>query len=76
MLIQLFTAIFCIIMIIVYRDSFAEKELVTLRREIAELRRQRNRHLKSSIEWRELHKQLKEKEQEYKSSLGVDNLRW
>ena len=76
MWIQLFTAIFCIIMVILYRDSFAEKELVTLRKEIAELRRQRNRHQKSSREWEDLHRQLKDKEQKYKESLGVNNLRW
>ena len=76
MWIQFFVAIFCIVAVIVFRDSFAEKGLVSLRREIAELRRQRNKHPKNSEEWITIHRVLKEKEQEYKDSLGVNNLRW
>ena len=76
MWIQFFVAVFCIVALIVFRDSFSEKALVTLRKEIVELRKQRNRHPKNSPEWTNLHLQLKEKEQEYKDSLGVNNLRW
>ena len=76
MWIQFFVAVFCIIAIVVFRNSFAEKELVSLRKEIAELRKQRNRHQRDSIEWIRLHRALKEKEDEYKASLGVNNLRW
>ena len=76
MWIQFFAAVFCIVAVIIFRDSFAEKGLVSLRREIADLRRQRNRHLKDSQEWTDLHFQLKQKEQEYKNSLGANNLRW
>ena len=76
MWIQFFVAVFCIVAVIIFRDSFAEKGLVSLRREIADLRRQRNRHSKDSQEWTDLHLKLKQKEQEYKNSLGVNNLRW
>lgn len=76
MWIQFFVAIFCIVVVIVFRDSFAEKGLVSLRKEIGELRRQRNKHPKNSKEWMDLQHRLKEKEQEYKDSLGVNNLRW
>ena len=76
MWIQFFIAVFCIVALIVFRDSFSEKALVTLRKEIVDLRRQRNRHPQNSQEWIDLHHQLKEKEQEYKDSLGVNNLRW
>ena len=76
MWIQFFIAVFCIVAVIVFRDSFAEKELVKLRKEIANLRTQRNRHKKDSDEWIRLHQALKEKEEEYKSSLGVNHLRW
>ena len=76
MWIQFFVAIFCVVAIIIFRDSFAEKGLVSLRKEIAELRKQRNKHAKNSEQWKDLHLQLKEKEQEYKDSLGVNNLRW
>ena len=73
---QFFVAIFCVVVLIIFRDSFAEKGLVSLRKEIEELRRQRNRHSKNSQEWVDLHHRLKEKEQEYKGSLGDNNLRW
>ncbi len=76
MWIQFFVAVFCIVAVIVFRDSFAEKELVSLRQEIAELRKQRNRYPKGTQDWTDLHLQLKEKEKEYKESLGVNNLRW
>ena len=76
MWIQFFVAIFCVVALIVFRDSFAEKELVSLRKEIAELRKQRNRQTKHTPEWTNLHLRLKEKEKEYKESLGVNNLRW
>ena len=76
MWIQFFVAVFCIVAVIVFRDSFAEKELVKLRKEIAELRKLRNRHSKNSVEWNTIHRTLKEKEKEYKASLGVNNLRW
>ena len=76
MWIQFFVAVFCIVVAIIFRDSFAEKELVSLRKEIAELRKQRNRHQKDSAEWNRLHQALKEKEDEYKASLGVNHLRW
>ena len=76
MWIQFFVAIFCIVALIIFRDSFSEKGLVSLRKEIEELRRQRNRHPKNSYEWTDLHHRLKEKEQEYKDSLGANNLRW
>jgi len=76
MWIQFFIAVFCIVALIIFRDSFSEKALVKLRKEIVELRKQRNRHPKNSQEWTNLHLQLKEKEQEYKDSLGVNNLRW
>ena len=76
MWIQFFIAIFCIVAVIVFRDSFAEKELVKLRKEIANLRTQRNRHRKDSEEWIILHRALKKKEDEYKASLGVNHLRW
>ena len=76
MWIQFFVAVFCIVAAIIFRDSFAEKELVSLRKEIAELRKQRNRHQKDSAEWERLHRALKEKEDEYKASLGVNHLRW
>ena len=67
MWIQFFVAVFCIVAVIIFRDSFAEKGLVSLRREIADLRRQRNRHSKDSQEWTDLHLKLKQKEQEYKN---------
>ena len=76
MWIQFFTAVFCVVALIVFRDSFSEKALVTLRKEIVDLRKKRNRHPKNSQEWIDLHRQLKEKEQEYKDSLGTNNLRW
>ena len=76
MWIQFFVAIFCIVALIIFRDSFSEKGLVSLRKEIEELRRQRNRYQKHSQEWITLHIQLKEKEAQYKESLGVNNLRW
>ena len=76
MWIQFFVAVFCIVAVIVFRDSFAEKELVSLRKEIAKLRKERNRYQKHSQEWTTLHIQLKEKEAQYKESLGVNNLRW
>ena len=76
MWIQFFVAIFCVVALIIFRDSFSEKGLVSLRKEIEELRRQRNRHPKNSYEWTDLHHRLKEKEQEYKDSLGANNLRW
>ena len=76
MWIQFFIAVFCIVMAILFRDSFAEKELVTLRKEIAKLRKLRNRHPKNSDEWNTIHRALKEKEEEYKTSLGVNSLRW
>ena len=76
MWVQFFIAVFCIVAVIVFRDSFAEKELVKLRKEIANLRTQRNRHKKDSDEWIRLHRALKEKEDEYKRSLGVNHLRW
>ncbi len=76
MWIQFFVAVFCIVVLVIFRDSFSEKALVTLRKEIVDLRKQRNRHPKNSQEWTDLHLRLKEKEQEYKDSLGVNNLRW
>ena len=76
MWIQFFIAIFCIVALIVFRDSFSEKALVTLRKEIVDLRKQRNRHPKNSDEWDKLHSVLKEKEEEYKASLGINHLRW
>mgnify|MGYP006222048255 CR=1 FL=1 len=76
MWIQFFVAVFCVVAVIVFRDSFAEKELVSLRKEIAKLREQRNRYPKNSDEWNTIHRTLKEKEEEYKASLGVNNLRW
>ena len=76
MWIQFFIAVFCIVALIIFRDSFSEKTLVALRKEIVELRKQRNRHPKNSQEWTNLHLLFKEKEQEYKDSLGVNNLRW
>ena len=76
MWIQFFIAVFCIVAVIIFRDSFAEKELVKLRKEIADLRTQRNRHPKHTPEWTNLHLLLKEKEKQYKESLGINNLRW
>lgn len=76
MWLQFFVAIFCIFMLILCRDSFAEKELVELRRDILELRRKRNKQPKGSREWHDLNLQLKDKEKEYKDSLGDNNLRW
>ena len=76
MWIQFFVAVFCIVAVIIFRDSFAEKGLVSLRKEISELRKQRNKHSKNSKEWTDFQRRLKEKEQEYKDSLGVNNLRW
>jgi len=76
MWIQFFIAIFCIVALIVFRDSFSEKPLVSLRKEIVDLRKQRNRHPKNSGEWDKLHRALKAKEEEYKDSLGANNLRW
>jgi len=76
MWIQFFMAIFCIVAVIVFRDSFAEKNLVTLRKEIVDLRQRRNIHPRDSYEWSTLDASLKEKEREYKDSIGVNNLRW
>ncbi len=76
MWIQFFVAVFCIVAVIIFRDSFAEKGLVSLRKEIAELRRQRNKHPENSKEWTDLQLRLKAKEREYKDSLGDNNLRW
>ena len=76
MWIQFFVAMFCIIALVLFRDSFAEKPLVALRKEIVDLRKQRNKHAKDSQDWIDLHLQLKEKENEYKESLGINNLRW
>ena len=76
MWIQFFVAVFCIVTVIIFRDSFAEKGLVSLRKEIAELRRQRNKHPKNSKEWTDIQFRLKAKEREYKDSLGDNNLRW
>jgi hypothetical protein len=76
MWIQFIIAVFCIVALIVFRDSFAEKELVTLRKQIAKLRKQRNSHPENSKEWTVLHLELKEKEDQYKESLGINNLRW
>ena len=76
MWIQLIIAVFCIVALIVFRDSFAEKELVTLRKQIAKLRKQRNSYPENSKEWTDLHLELKEKEHQYKESLGINNLRW
>ena len=76
MWIQFTIAIFCIVTLIIFRDSFAEKELVTLRKEIVKLRKQRNSHPENSQEWKDLHLVLKEKENQYKKSLGINSLRW
>ena len=76
MWIQFIIAVFCIVALIVFRDSFAEKELVTLRKEIVKLRKQRNSYIENSKEWTTLHLALKEKEKQYKDSLGINNLRW
>lgn len=76
MWIQFFVAVFCIVAVIVFRDSFAEKDLVSLRKQIVDLRTQRNLHPKDSQEWATLQIALKEKEDEYKQSLGINNLRW
>ena len=76
MWIQFFIAIFCIVAVIVFRDSFAEKNLVALRKEIVDLRKQRNNQPRGSYEWSTLDATLKEKEREYKDSLGINNLRW
>lgn len=76
MWIQFIIAVFCIVALIVFRDSFAEKELVTLRKQIVKLRKQRNSYLENSKEWTDLHLELKEKEKQYKDSLGINNLRW
>ena len=76
MWIQFTIAVFCIVALIVFRDSFAEKELVTLRKQIVKLRKQRNSYPETSQEWKDLHLELKEKENQYKKSLGINNLRW
>ena len=76
MWVQFFVAVFCIVILVLYRDSFAEKELVNLRKDISELRRKRNKLPKGSREWGELDRLLKDKEREYKDSLGDNNLRW
>jgi len=76
MWIQFIVAVFCIVALIVFRDSFAEKELVTLRKQIVSLRKQRNSYIENSKEWTALHLALKEKEKQYKDSLGINNLRW
>ena len=76
MWIQFTIAIFCIVALIIFRDSFAEKELVTLRKEIVKLRKQRNSHPENSQEWKDLQLKLKEKENRYKKSLGINSLRW
>ena len=76
MWIQFAIAIFCIVALIVFRDSFAEKELITLRKQIVNLRKQRNRYPVNSQEWKDIHLELKEKENQYKKSLGINNLRW
>ena len=76
MWIQFTIAIFCIVALIIFRDSFAEKELVTLRKEIVKLRKQRNSHPENSQEWKDLQLKLKEKENQYKKSLGINSLRW
>ena len=76
MWIQFFIAVFCIIVLVLFRNSFAEKELVQLRKEIVDLRKQRNRHSRGSKEWTALHIALKEKENQYKESLGINSLRW
>ena len=76
MWIQFIVAIFCIIALIVFRDSFAEKELVSLRKKIVDIRKQRNNFPKNSEKWIILDLELKELESQYKKSLGINNLRW
>ena len=76
MWIQFIVAIFCIVALIVFRDSFADEELVNLRKQMAKLRKQRNSYPENSKEWHVLHLKLKETENQYKKSLGINNLRW